>query len=208
MIPTLHHKVIGRPMRRDTRLKRPFPQRWAAVLTMFAVGILGTGMSAAREKPNFTGAWTVSEAQAGPAAGGAEPSVTLGSGWGESFTLMQDSSMLTVERVLYRPRDYQPTLKLRYALDGSESRNTFLMGRGMQVQVSTTAWEGDKLVVTMVHTAADVEDGEAIECEVTQTLSLQSPQQAVGESSLVVETKRCGVLGGLPTTTRTVYERN
>lgn len=176
-------------------------------LTMFAVGIPAIGMAAVQEKPNFTGAWTVSEAQSGTAAGGDGSLVTLGSGWGESFTLMQDSSTLTVERVLYRPRDYQPTLKLRYALDGSESRNTFLMGRGMQVQVSTTAWEGDQLVITMVHTVADVEDGEAVECEVTQTLSLQAPQQAVGESSLVVETKRCGVLGGFPMTTRTVYER-
>ena len=175
---------------------------------MFAVGILATGISAAQEKPNFTGAWTVSEAQAGPAAGGDGPSVTLGSGWGESFTLMQDSSMLTVERVLYRPRDYQPTLKLRYALDGSESRNTFLMGRGMQVQVSTTAWEGDKLVITMVHTVAEAQDGETVECEVTQTLSLQPPPQAVGESTLVIETTRCGVVGGLPSTTETVYQRN
>jgi len=116
--------------------------------------------------------------------------------------------MLTVERVLYRPRDYQPTLKLRYALDGSESRNTFLMGRGLQVQVSTAAWDTDELVITMVHTVPDVEEGKTVRCEVTQTLSLQPPQQAVGESTLVIETTRCGVLGGLPSTTETVYKRN
>ena len=207
MIPTPRHKKIGRPMRRDTRSRRTSAGRLAVVLAVIAAGILATAM-AARERPNFTGAWTVSEQPAAPGSESDGSTVSLGSGWGDSFVLVQDSGMLTVERVLYRPRDYQPTLKLRYALDGSESRNTLLMGRGMQVQVSTTAWEGAKLVITMVHTVADVEDGEAVECEVTQALSLQSPQQAVGESSLVVETKRCGVLGGLPTTTRTVYERN
>jgi hypothetical protein len=121
---------------------------------------------------------------------------------------MQDSAVLTVERVLYRPRDYQPTLKLRYVLDGSESRNTFMMGRGMQVQESTARWEGESLVITMVHTVPDAEAGRTVRCEVTQTLSLEPPQQAVAEPSLIIETRRCGVLGGLPSTTRTVHNRH
>jgi hypothetical protein len=133
---------------------------------------------------------------------------SLGNGWGERFNLIQDTNMLTVERVLYRPRDFQPTFKLRYSLDGSEMRNTILMGRGMQVQVSTAAWQDDKLVITTVHTVPDIEDGRTVTCEVTQTLSLQPPAQAAGEPSLVVETTRCGVLGGLPSTTRVVYTRN
>jgi hypothetical protein len=175
-------------------------------LAALAIGVLATGISA-QEKPSFAGAWTVSELAAGQAGGddGAVPS--LGSGWGETFTLLQDSRMLTVERVLYRPRDYQPTLKLRYALDGSESRNTFLMGHGLQVQVSIARWEGDKLVITMVHTVPDVGNEQPVECEVTQILSLQPPRQAVGEASLVIETRRCGVFGGLPSTTRTIYDR-
>ena len=89
-----------------------------------------------------------------------------------------------------------------------ESENTILMGRGLQIQVSTTTWESDKLVITTVHTVPDVEDGGTISCEVTRTVFLEPPQQAVGESSLVVETNRCGVLGGLPSSTRTVYNRN
>lgn len=206
LIPTLRRGAIGRPMRRHKPSRTVSTRRLTVVLAVFAAGILATGMSA-QEKPYFTGAWTVSELPAAPAAGGDGPRVSLGSGWGESFTLLQDSNMLTVERVLYRPRDYQPTMKLRYALDGSESRNTFMMGRGMQVQVSTAAWESDKLVITMVHTVPDVEVGRTVRCEVTQTLSLEPPRQAVGESSLVIETRRCGVLGGLPSTTRTVYDR-
>lgn len=207
LIPTLRHKEIGRSMRHETFSRSFSAGRLAVVLAMISAWIFATAMSA-QETPNFTGAWTASEQLGPPGSESDGSTASLGSGWGDSFVLVQDSAVLTVERVLYRPRDYQPTLKLRYALDGSESRNTFLMGRGMQAQVSTTAWEGDQLVITMVHTVADVEDGEAVECEVTQTLSLQAPQQAVGESSLVVETRRCGVLGGLLTTTRTVYERN
>ena len=197
-------------MRRDDPSRSFSTSRATVVLTVLAAAILATGMSA-QEKPNFTGAWTVSEQQEEPAAatgaGGDGQPVTLGSGWGESFTLMQDPEMLTVERVLYRPRDYQPTLKLRYGLGGSESRNTFMMGRGMQVQISTAAWEGDRLVITMVYTVPDVEDGKTVRCEMTQTLSLRPPREARGESSLVIETRRCGILGGLPSTTRTVYKR-
>jgi hypothetical protein len=82
------------------------------------------------------------------------------------------------------------------------------MGRGLQAQVSTAAWESDKLAITMMHTDPDAAEGGAIRCEVRQTLSLEPPRQAAGEPSLVVETTRCGVLGGHPSTTRTVYNRN
>ena len=182
-------------------------RRTTIALTLCAAGILATGMSA-QEHPNFTGTWTVAELPAGISAGGEGPQAPLGSGWGDSFTLIHDPATLTVERVLYRPRDYQPTMRLRYALDGTESRNTFMMGRGMQVQVATAAWESDKLVITMVQDVPDVEERGTVTCEVRQTLSLEPPRQAVGEPSLVVETSRCGVLDGLPSTTRTVYNRN
>ena len=180
-------------------------RRSALVLSVFAAAVLATGVSA-QGRPNFSGAW--SGPPPGPPASSGGPIASLGNGWGESFTLIQDPNMLTVERVLYRPRDYQPTLKFRYALDGSESRNTILMGRGMQVQASTVAWEQDTLVITMLYDVPDADEGRTVTCEVTQSLSLNKPQQAVGESSLVIETTRCGVLGGLSSTTRTVYTKN
>jgi len=132
----------------------------------------------------------------------------LGNGWGNSFTLIQQANLLIVERVLYRPRDAQPILKFRYALDGSESQNTILMGRGMQVQRSTAAWDSDRLTIAMVYDIPEADVGEATRCEVTQTLSLQTPGQAAGEASLIIETTRCGVLGGLQSTTRSVYTKN
>ncbi len=98
-------------------------------------------------------------------------------------------------------------MKFHYALDGSENRNTIVMGRGMQVQKSTAVWEDGKLILTMFYDVADAGSTQPIECEVTQRLSLQNPRQAVGEVSLVIETTRCGVLGGLPTTTQMVYTK-
>jgi len=171
------------------------------VLATFTAAIL-TARTTAQERASFSGAWTTaSDSTAGP-------NVSLGSGWGDSFTMIQDSRTLTVERMLYRPRDYQPMLKYRYALDGSETRDTVLMGRGIQVQVSTAAWEGDKLVIKTVHAVPDGGDGATATCEVTRVLSLQPPQMAAWSPSLVVETTRCGFLGGPPSTTRTVYVRN
>ena len=182
-------------------------RRSTIVLAVFVTGILATG-AAAQERPDFSGAWTVLAQPTGPGGGSGGSSGSLGSGWGESFALVQNDGTLTVERAFYSRADLQPILKFRYSLDGSETRNTVLMGRGMQVQVSTTAWEGDNLVITTVHTEPDAEDGQTVTCEVTQTLSLQPPRLAAWPAALVVETTRCGVLGGPPSTTRSVYTRN
>ncbi len=181
-------------------------KRSTVVLAALATVILTTG-AAAQERPDFSGAWTILAPPTGP-GGGAASSGSLGSGWGDSFTVKQHGDTLTIERAFYRRADLQPIMKFRYSLDGSETRNTVLVGRGMQVQVSTTAWEGDKLIITTVHTEPDAGDGLTVTCEVTQTLSLVPPQLAAWPRSLVVETKRCGALGGPPSTTRTVYSRN
>jgi hypothetical protein len=115
-----------------------------------------------------------------------------------------------VVRVFFTRGDLQPPLKYGFALDGSETRNVVLMGRGMQEQVSTAVWEGDKLVITTVYDVPGGEGGGMVLGEVSQTLSLQppSPGRAAWPPSLVVETVRGGVLGGPPSTTRTVYSRN
>jgi len=182
-------------------------RRSTFVLAAFAVGIFATGATG-QERPDFSGAWTVSAQPTVPGAGSGGSSGSLGSGWGDSFTLVQNAGTLTIERTYYRRADLQPTLKSRYSLDGSETRNTVLMGRGPQVQVSTTAWQDDKLAITTMYTEPDAGNGQAVTCEVTQTLSLQPPPLAAWPASLVVETTRCGALGGPASTTRSVYTRN
>lgn len=170
--------------------------------------------AAAQTRPDFSGKWA-SEPEPAPApapqAGnrqtraapgrGPERRGDMGSGWGSNITVTQDANRLTVEYPFFARGDMQPPLKFVYALDGSQTRNSVMMGRGIQVQTSRTAWDGDKLVITTVHNFANPETGQPMTSEVKHTLSLESA------TTLIVEVTRSGVLGGLPSTTRTVYKK-
>ena len=125
----------------------------------------------------------------------------MGSGWGSTISITQDAARMTVEYAFFGRGDMQPPLRFTFALDGSPSANTVMMGRGMQTQNSRTAWEGAKLVITTFHTLTDPATGKPVAAEVKQVLSLESP------TSLVVETTRAGVLGAAATTTKTTYRK-
>lgn len=182
-------------------------RRSVFLLVITALGILAID-GRAEEKPDFTGTWAVPPARVAGGAGGSI--VSLGSGWGTSFTLLQDEDTLILRRVFFARSDLQPAMTFRFALDGSETKNTVLMGRGQQVQVSTCVWDGDKLVIRTVHHVLEAREGKTITSEVSQTLSLERPRfgRSAWPPSLVIETVRSGVLGGPSTTTRTIYDRN
>jgi hypothetical protein len=178
----------------------------AAVLTM--------GLDAAQQKPDFSGRWTTEAAPAAtpaatqpgapaapPRGGGPGRSGDMGSGWGSPITITQDAAKLTLEYAFFARGDMQPPLRFVYALDGTESRNSVMMGRGIQLQVSKTSWDGDKLVITTTHSLVDPSSGKPTSAVVTQTLSLESP------TSLVVESTRAGVFGGPTTNAKTVYRK-
>jgi hypothetical protein len=74
-----------------------------------------------------------------------------------------------------------------------------MMGRGSQMQTSRAKLVGGSLEITTLHEL--VAQGRAVQSEVRQVLSLESP------ATLVVEVTRLGVLGGPPTTSRSVYRR-
>lgn len=180
---------------------------------------------AAQARPNLSGRWTTEPeaaaqrgaapgAQAAGARGGGAAqgrggrgggrgarTGDMGSGWASTVTLTQTASRLTVEYAFFTRGDMQPPLRFHYALDGSETKSSVMMGRGIQEQISTTAWAGDTLVITTRHPFEDPETGQPATAEVRRRLWLESP------ASLVVETTRSGVLGGPPTTSRTVYRR-
>ena len=126
----------------------------------------------------------------------------MGSGWGSPLTITQDARQLTVEYTIYSRYDLQPPLRFTYALDGSESRNTVMLGRGAQVQSSKVRWDGPVMIITTVHTFTDPASGKPLTMDVQQKLSLESP------NVLVVEVTRPGVLGGRATTSRTVYRKS
>jgi len=184
------------------------PRRLVSPLAAGAIVGLLTLTAAAQSKPVFAGRWTVEPAPAaGPAAASAgttppPPRGDLGSGWGPTIVITQDAARLSVETVIYSRYDLQPQPVFAYALDGSESKNRQMLGRGMQSQSSRARWDGDRLRITTVHAFVDPVSGTPQHMEVTQTLMLESPD------TLVVEAAWGAALGGRPSVTRTVYKRN
>ena len=129
--------------------------------------------------------------------------VSESSGWGSTITIRQTPNLLTVEYAFFARGDMQAPLSFKYALDGTTTKNTVMMGRGIQVQTSKATWEGDKLVITTVHTFDHPDTGHPVIADVRRTLSFETETPG----SLVVETLRRGVLGGPDTTTRVVYRK-
>ena len=184
--------------------------RHTAQIARLAAIILFAASVMAQTKPDFSGRWTseTEPAATAPGSGGQRgggeraSNGNMGSGWGSNITIAQDANRLTVEYAFFARGDMQPPLKFVYALDGSETKNSVMMGRGIQVQTSKTTWAGDKLVITTIHNFENPTNGQPMKIEMKQTLALESP------TSLVVETTRSGVLGGPPSTTKTVYKKS
>ena len=106
-------------------------RRLTGMLSAVAVATF-TSLSSAQERPDFSGVWTSSPGTAATDQG-ARSTGPVGSGWGWTFTITQDAAGLTVVQPFYTRADLQPPLTFRYLLDGSESVNTLLMGRGVQL---------------------------------------------------------------------------
>jgi hypothetical protein len=179
-----------------------------------AVVVALTLGQAAQSRPDFSGRWTSDPepapaapagaavpggGRAGPGRGGAP--ADIGSGWGSTVTLTQNATQLVVEFAFFARGDLQPPVKFVYALDGSETTNTVMMGRGIQVQRSRARWNGDALVMTTAYGFADPQTGKPATAQVTRTLTLASP------TSLVVDTVAEGVLGGPASTAKTSYRK-
>jgi len=168
-------------------------------VALFAATVMG------QSRPDFSGRWTIepeaktSEPASGPSAARAGD---MGSGWGTNPAITQTADRLTVEYTFFARGDMQPPLRFVYTLDGTESKNSVMLGRGIQMQTSKTAWEGDKLIISTTHSFENPANGQPMKSEVKQTLTLASPTQ------LIVETTRDGVLGGPSTTTKTVYKKS
>jgi len=125
----------------------------------------------------------------------------MGSGWGAAITITQRADSLAVEYVYFSTYDLQPRLRFAYALDGSESRNSVMIGHATSEQRSRVAWNGSSLVITTMYPAPSSSEGRAAVAEVRQTLTLETP------TSLVFETTRMAIRGGPTNTTRSVYTK-
>ena len=159
--------------------------------------------------PDFSGSWSTTNTSSVSVINRTDkpPIASLGSGWGEKISILHRGANLEIERVVFNPREIQPLLTYRYALDGSPTENTINMGRGTKPLLSTTNWQENRLVITTVFPYQDPQNGAWLKSKVTQTLWLEEPTTAPWEPALVVETSREGVAGGLSSTNRTVYTK-
>ena len=165
--------------------------------------------SAALPDPDFTGSWSTTTVSSTPPTGQVAqgPTPSLGSGWGDRITIRHSPNSLQVERVFFLPREIQPTIAYRYALDGSRSENHVSVGRSGRPWTSEASWIDHRLVIQSTVPFRDPATGRWTSSPVTQTLWLQPASGPPFEPSLVVETTRGSLLGGRPSTTRTVYTR-
>jgi len=168
-------------------------------LTAFVIHVCSLSAAIAQQ-PSFAGRWAA--APDTTASGRGPATASPGSGWGTPLTIAQDSKRVTVEYPFFSRYDMQPPLQFTFALDGSETKNTVMMGLGVQEQFSHTAWNGSALVITTRHVIANpAGTPDSIGVEVTRRLSLESATR------LIVETTRAGAFGGPSSTTRTVYTK-
>jgi hypothetical protein len=84
---------------------------------------MSTASAAPQRVPDFSGRWTT-DAEPGralPPPVGAQPIARgdMGSGWGSTITITQQTQ-LVVEYTFFGRGDMQPPLKFVYALDGSD----------------------------------------------------------------------------------------
>lgn len=151
----------------------------------------------AQARPDFSGEWVRADSSAEQrtvaTVGDAGFRVgTMGSGWGSPLTLRQQANQLVVEYAFFGTYDLQPRLNFTFRLDGSESRNSVMIGHTESMLRSRTAWRGDTLVIT---TQYPVPTG-ATDVIVRQAISLVSP------ASLVIEVTR-----GSSAPSRSVYAK-
>lgn len=164
--------------------------------------------TSAQPPVDFSGRWTVdapaiasTPAVPGTPAAAAAPG-DMGSGWGSTITIAQDTKRLSVEYTIFSRYDLQPPLTFTYPLDGSVGRNTVMMGRGEQIESSRAQWNGQTLIIITTFDVADRGAEQPFTAELTRKLWLGSP------TTLVVEVTRAGVLGGPAPTTRSVYRKS
>jgi hypothetical protein len=185
-----------------------------ALLPALVVVVGLVASAAAQSRPDFSGVWIAEVTMAPPSnAPGVPPAVPqrpdtgplsrgdMGAGWGTPLTITQSQEELVVEVRLFSNYDIQPQPRFVYALDGSESRNTFMPGHASQLRTSRAAWEGQTLRIVTLYPGMDPATGKPFTTEVVSKLSLRSP------SELVIESTRSGVLGGKATTGSTTYRK-
>ncbi len=175
--------------------------RLEKLFALAAVALLGVA-GAAQPLPDFSGRWTAVPPEGGGGRGGPVAAAPFGSGWGTEFTLVQNETTLTVERAQFSQYDMQPPMRFTYALDGSENRITYNMGRGVHEILARASRQDSTLAITSTYRFSAPKDGRPAALDVKQVLSLDA------SGSLVVATTLNGLDGEPGSTSTTRYKKN
>ncbi len=159
--------------------------------------------------PDFSGTWSTAEINTVSVINRSDkPKIaTLGSGWGDKISIIHRADLLDIERIVFAPRETQPTTLYHYSLDGSITENSINMGRSLKPNKSSTKWQNNTLIITTNIPCQNLKTGTWSDAKLTQTLWLENAKEAPFEPLLVVETFREGILGGLASVNRTIYSR-
>jgi hypothetical protein len=169
--------------------------------------LLACSLNARAQRPDLGGAWVVvtDSAAARPAVATTGDAAfrrgDAGSGWGSPLTITQQPTGLTIQYQPFSSYDLQPPLQLRFALDGSSSTNTVMLGHSAVVLRSSAVWVSDTLVITMRYPVPLGADARTADVQVRQSLHLESP------TTLVIETTRSGILEAPTTSSRSTWTR-
>lgn len=154
------------------------------------------------QRPDFTGQWVVSNPDAekpsvASVGDGAFKVGNMGGGWGSPLTISQQAQRLTIAYPFFATYDLQPLVSFTFSTDGSESRNTLMLGHAASELRSRASWRDSALVISTLY---HVPYSDAM-TEVRQSLRLESA------TTLVVETTRMGLPGTTPSVIRAVYAK-
>ena len=108
---------------------------------------------------------------------------------------------------LFDSREVQPPITYRYDLKGGESPQHINMGRSWPDHISKSYWEDNRLVIETKHTFRNPGNGKWKNATVIQTMWLEAGTRTPWVPTLVVESQRVGVLGGITSTNRTFYAK-
>lgn len=172
------------------------------MLTATLVLLAAASAATLQTKSDFSGDWRAESQNIAPQAPGSGPQAAgdMGSGWGGLLTLRQDEKQLVVEDRLFTRYDLQPPVRLVYALDGSETVNTVMLGHRAQTRRSRAVWKEQTLEITTQFHDRHPATGQPFTTEVVQRLRLES------SDTLVVEVTRT-TAGATPSSTRAHYRK-
>ncbi len=173
--------------------------------TLAVLGVLA-GSAQAQDKPNFSGTWKLdpSQSQMGGGMGGRAGGGGGGAGGGgarqgagmaaQEVTITQDGTTLRMTMTVMGE-----ARTLTYAIGGGPSTNAAALGRIGGESVTTTTWDGNKLVTSGTTNVTTPQGAMSIQMREVRTLSADG-------KTMTVETTRTTQMG--ENTTKMVYTKS